>query len=108
MIHPLLDVSNLTKTYMTGFPVRRPTFSLAADFRVEEPAIIGLMGPNGSGKTTLFELITGSNSPTTTLPSKPSTARPSGPAALRAPPTDCAKAFRTIRRCPSSPVPANA
>jgi len=31
---------------------------------VEQPQVIGVMGPNGSGKTTLFELITGSNLPT--------------------------------------------
>jgi ABC-type multidrug transport system ATPase subunit len=43
---------------------REPTFRLEADFTIEEPAIVGVMGPNGSGKTTLFELITGSNIPT--------------------------------------------
>ena len=42
---------------------REVTFSLAADFRVDEPATIGVLGPNGSGKTTLFELITGGNVP---------------------------------------------
>ena len=43
---------------------RKVTFSLEADFAIEAPAIVGVMGPNGSGKTTLFELITGSNQPT--------------------------------------------
>ena len=38
--------------------------TLEASFTVEKPGIVGVMGPNGSGKTTLFELITGSNSPT--------------------------------------------
>ena len=60
----MLSVEQLTKTDTTGFPSRKPTFTLAADFTIEEPAIVGLMGPNGSGKTTLFELITGSNAPT--------------------------------------------
>ncbi|WPZ32689.1 ATP-binding cassette domain-containing protein [Thalassobaculum sp. OXR-137] len=60
----MLSVQQLTKTYTTGFPSRKPTFTLGADFTIEEPAIVGLMGPNGSGKTTLFELITGSNAPT--------------------------------------------
>ncbi len=39
------------------------TFSLEADFAIDEPGVVGVMGPNGSGKTTLFELITGSNLP---------------------------------------------
>ena len=37
---------------------------MTADFEVNKPCVIGVMGPNGSGKTTLFELITGSNLPT--------------------------------------------
>jgi len=61
---PLLHVDRLVKRYYTrGFP-RRPTFTLTADFRVDTPATIGVLGPNGSGKTTLFELMTGSNAPT--------------------------------------------
>jgi energy-coupling factor transporter ATP-binding protein EcfA2 len=63
MIGPLLEVRHLVKEYRE----RRfgpTTFRLTADFRVEEPSIVGVMGPNGSGKTTLFELITGSNRPT--------------------------------------------
>jgi ABC-type multidrug transport system ATPase subunit len=61
---PLLHVDHLVKRYYSrGFP-RRPTFTLAADFAVEAPATIGVLGPNGSGKTTLFELVTGSNAPT--------------------------------------------
>jgi ABC-type multidrug transport system ATPase subunit len=59
----MLDVRNLSKTYTKGRLDRTPTFRLDANFRIEEPAIVGMMGPNGSGKTTLFELITGSNSP---------------------------------------------
>ena len=43
---------------------KQVTFSLAADFTIDEPGVVGVMGPNGSGKTTLFELITGSNLPT--------------------------------------------
>lgn len=61
---PMLEVKNLQKTYRRGWPYLAPTFRLAADFVIEKPAIVGMMGPNGSGKTTLFELITGSNSPT--------------------------------------------
>jgi len=64
MTTPLLEVDGLRKVYTRGFLKKQETFRLEADFTIEEPAIVGLMGPNGSGKTTLFELITGSNSPT--------------------------------------------
>jgi ABC-type multidrug transport system ATPase subunit len=61
---PLLDVKGLQKVYTRGKLRRQETFSLQAEFSIEEPAIVGMMGPNGSGKTTLFELINGSNLPT--------------------------------------------
>ncbi len=63
MATPLLEIDRLRKVYTQGFLNKRETFRLEADFTIEEPAIVGMMGPNGSGKTTLFELITGSNSP---------------------------------------------
>jgi ABC-type multidrug transport system ATPase subunit len=63
MSRPLLAVEGVRKQYTRGFMRREVTFSLEADLRVDEPAIVGVMGPNGSGKTTLFELITGSNLP---------------------------------------------
>jgi ABC-type multidrug transport system ATPase subunit len=60
----MLEVKALEKIYRRGRLDRTPSFRLTADFRVETPGIVGMMGPNGSGKTTLFELITGSNTPT--------------------------------------------
>ena len=63
MAAPLLHVDRLAKQYRRGVLRPKVTFSLEADFRVDAPAVIGVMGPNGSGKTTLFELITGSNVP---------------------------------------------
>lgn len=56
----ILSVEGLVKEYRRRW---KTTFRLEADFRVEQPGIVGVMGPNGSGKTTLFELITGSNTP---------------------------------------------
>ena len=56
----ILSVEGLAKEYRRRW---QTTFRLQASFAVEEPAIVGVMGPNGSGKTTLFELITGSNTP---------------------------------------------
>jgi ABC-type multidrug transport system ATPase subunit len=60
----MLRVEGLRKVYTRGRLDRTPTFTLEADFAVESPQVVGVLGPNGSGKTTLFELITGSNRPT--------------------------------------------
>jgi len=60
----LLQLRNVRKVYRRGLLDRVPAFSLEAGFSVDAPAVIGVMGPNGSGKTTLFELIAGSNMPT--------------------------------------------
>ncbi len=64
MATSILEVRNLVKTYTQGVVTRKETFRLEATVSVAEPAVVGVMGPNGSGKTTLFELITGSNKPT--------------------------------------------
>jgi energy-coupling factor transporter ATP-binding protein EcfA2 len=61
---PILQVKRLSKAYRRGFLKREHTFSLDADFSVPTPQIVGVLGPNGSGKTTLFELLSGSNRPT--------------------------------------------
>jgi ABC-type Na+ transport system ATPase subunit NatA len=63
MSAPLLQVERLSKRYHRGWLNRTTTFALEADFSVDGPSIIGVMGANGAGKTTLFELITGSNLP---------------------------------------------
>ncbi len=60
---PMLHVDRLAKRYRRGLLRPEVTFSLEADFTIETPCVVGVMGPNGSGKTTLFELITGSNVP---------------------------------------------
>jgi len=60
---PLLEVRGLRKEYRPG-RFQPPAFTLEAQFTVEAPAIVGVLGPNGSGKTTLFELIAGGNRPT--------------------------------------------
>lgn len=60
----MLDVRDVEKIYTRGRFDRTPTFRLTANFTIGTPGIVGMMGPNGSGKTTLFELITGSNTPT--------------------------------------------
>jgi ABC-type multidrug transport system ATPase subunit len=61
---PLLSVEGLNKRYWRGWRKREPSFDLRADFHIDGPGIVGVMGANGAGKTTLFELITGGNQPT--------------------------------------------
>jgi ABC-type branched-subunit amino acid transport system ATPase component len=61
---PLLVIDQVRKVYTRGRIVRQPTFTLEADLSYPESAIVGVVGPNGAGKTTLFEMITGSNAPT--------------------------------------------
>lgn len=60
----MLEVRNLEKIYTRSRLDRTPTFRLRADFSIDGAGVVGMMGPNGSGKTTLFELVTGSNAPT--------------------------------------------
>ena len=62
---PVLEVRGLTKRYTRGLLFRQETFRLTANLAFNDASIVGVMGPNGSGKTTLFELITGSNAPST-------------------------------------------
>ena len=53
----MLVVKNLEKIYTRSRFDRTPTFRLSANFTIENPGVIGMMGPNGSGKTTLFSNI---------------------------------------------------
>jgi energy-coupling factor transporter ATP-binding protein EcfA2 len=64
MAAPLLEIDRLIKVYKRGRVFPQETFRLEASLRFDGPQIVGVMGPNGSGKTTLFELVTGSNRPT--------------------------------------------
>jgi ABC-type multidrug transport system ATPase subunit len=61
---PLLVLDRLRKVYTRGWIARAVTFSIEADLAFDRPEIVGMLGPNGAGKTTLFELMTGSNVPT--------------------------------------------
>jgi ABC-type Na+ transport system ATPase subunit NatA len=60
---PILQVQGLVKRYRRGWLQPQTTFELQADFQIDGPSVIGVMGANGAGKTTLFELITGGNQP---------------------------------------------
>jgi ABC-2 type transport system ATP-binding protein len=60
----LISLENIRKVYTRGILQRQTTFTLESNFSVTEPGIVGVVGPNGAGKTTLFEMMTGSNEPT--------------------------------------------
>lgn len=60
---PLLALTDVRKVYHRGLLDRTPAFQLSVDRSFAKPEIIGVMGPNGAGKTTLFEMIAGSNAP---------------------------------------------
>jgi len=51
---PIISISNLTKTYASGFQALKP---ITLDIRRGE--IFALLGPNGAGKTTLISIICG-------------------------------------------------
>ena len=61
---PLLALEGVAKVYRRGLLDRTPAFQLEVDHSFVRPEIVGVLGSNGAGKTTLFEMIAGSNMPT--------------------------------------------
>src|SRR6201986_1492475 len=53
-LQPIISVSNLTKTYASGFNALK---NINLEIRPGE--IFALLGPNGAGKTTLISIICG-------------------------------------------------
>jgi ABC-2 type transport system ATP-binding protein len=51
---PAISVSNLSKTYASGFEALRNV-----DLEIRSGEIFALLGPNGAGKTTLISIICG-------------------------------------------------
>jgi ABC-2 type transport system ATP-binding protein len=58
-MQPVISVSNLSKTYATGFCALRNI-----NLTIRRGEIFGLLGPNGAGKTTLISIICGIVNPT--------------------------------------------
>ncbi len=56
---PIIAVSNLTKTYATGFEALK-----GINLEIRKGEIFALLGPNGAGKTTLISIICGIVTPT--------------------------------------------
>jgi ABC-2 type transport system ATP-binding protein len=53
-VKPIISVSNLTKTYASGFQALKNV-----NLEIREGEIFALLGPNGAGKTTLISIICG-------------------------------------------------
>ncbi|KAB2915525.1 MAG: ABC transporter ATP-binding protein [Hyphomicrobiaceae bacterium] len=56
----IISVSNLSKTYASGFQALKPI-----NLEIRQGEIFALLGPNGAGKTTLISIICGIVSPST-------------------------------------------
>ena len=61
-MQPIISVSNLSKTYATGFQALKDI-----NLQVRKGEIFGLLGPNGAGKTTLIGIICGIVNPSAGL-----------------------------------------
>ena len=58
-MHPIISVSNLVKTYASGFQALK-----GVDLNIRRGEIFALLGPNGAGKTTLINIVCGIVNPT--------------------------------------------
>jgi len=58
-MQPIISVSNLTKTYASGFQALKNI-----NLEIRQGEIFALLGPNGAGKTTLISIICGIVNPT--------------------------------------------
>ena len=58
-MEPIISVSQLTKTYASGFQALK-----AVDLEIRRGEIFALLGPNGAGKTTLISIVCGIVNPT--------------------------------------------
>src|SRR6187402_3202755 len=58
-MQPIISVSNLTKTYASGFQALKEV-----NLEIRRGEIFALLGPNGAGKTTLIGVVCGTVNPT--------------------------------------------
>ncbi len=61
----VISVSRLSKTYHSGFRMKRIRALDDISLEVEKGEIFGFLGPNGAGKTTLIKVLMGLTEPTT-------------------------------------------
>src|SRR5689334_17455087 len=53
-MRPIISISNLTKTYSSGFQALK-----SVNLEIQDGEIFALLGPNGAGKTTLINIVCG-------------------------------------------------
>ena len=58
-MQPIISVTNLTKTYASGFQALK-----SVSLEIKRGEIFALLGPNGAGKTTLIGIVCGTVNPT--------------------------------------------
>jgi ABC-2 type transport system ATP-binding protein len=58
-MQPIISISNLTKTYASGFQALK-----GVNLAIRSGEIFALLGPNGAGKTTLISIVCGIVTPT--------------------------------------------
>lgn len=59
MSSPIIDISGLHKTYVSGFRRRHVNALRGVDLTVPSGEVLGILGPNGAGKTTLLKILLG-------------------------------------------------
>ena len=64
MAEQIIQVSHLSKTFVTGFLRRKVEAVRDLSFAIEEGEIFGFLGPNGAGKTTTIKMLIGLIFPT--------------------------------------------
>ncbi|MGA0254496.1 MAG: ABC transporter ATP-binding protein [Rhodothermales bacterium] len=64
MSAPVIDISGLHKTYVSGLRRRRVEALRGVDLIVPPGEVLGILGPNGAGKTTLLKAVLGIVRPT--------------------------------------------
>jgi ABC-2 type transport system ATP-binding protein len=58
-MEPVLEIRNLSKSFRTGFWLKKTQALLNVSLTVRENEIYGFLGPNGAGKTTTIKTILG-------------------------------------------------
>lgn len=64
MSSPIIDITDLHKTYASGLRRKKVHALRGVDLQVPAGEVLGILGPNGAGKTTLLKVLLGIVHPT--------------------------------------------